>query len=43
VLIIFILASGNIFARESEGMRDNSLLLNGAWEYAIGNGNERET
>ena len=30
-----------LLARESEGERSNSLLLNGAWEFAIGNGNEQ--
>ena len=27
-------------ARESEGSRENSILLNGQWEFAIGDGNE---
>ena len=28
------------FARESEGSRTNSILLNGPWEFARGDGNE---
>ena len=28
------------FAREFEGSRENSILLNGLWEFARGDGNE---
>jgi len=28
------------FARESEGSRENSILLNGPWEFAVGEGTE---
>ncbi len=31
---------GNTWARESEGARANSVLLNGPWEYVVGDGSE---
>lgn len=31
---------GNAWARESEGARANSVLLNGPWEYVLGDGSE---
>jgi hypothetical protein len=35
-----VLASLTSFARESEGSRTNSVLLNGIWEFSVGEGNE---
>ena len=40
-MLIFVIFNTILFARESEGERKNSLLLNGAWEFALGNGSER--
>ena len=40
-LLIAMSLCGVLSARESEGGRERSLLLNGAWEFAIGKGDER--
>jgi hypothetical protein len=39
-LLILTLASHASAARESEGSRTNSILLNGPWEFVQGHGNE---
>src|SRR5512139_3732851 len=38
-LLVFMVAAIS-FARESEGNRTNSILLNGAWEFSRGEGDE---
>ncbi|MCX7872702.1 MAG: hypothetical protein N2487_05400, partial [Verrucomicrobiae bacterium] len=42
-IIVFILFFSTLLAREFEGSRKNSILLNGVWEYVQGNGMEEET
>lgn len=39
-ILLIVTSSVTLFARDSEGMRENSVLLNGSWEYAIGDGTE---
>ncbi len=38
--LLFISVGVNLFAWDSEGMRENSVSLNGSWEYVIGDGTE---
>ncbi len=38
--LTFAFLCAGLFARESEGTRENSLLLNGSWEYVLGDGTE---
>ncbi len=38
--LVFATLNVNLFARESEGLRGNSVLLNGSWEYVLGDGTE---
>ncbi|MCR4412163.1 MAG: hypothetical protein NUV77_07025 [Thermoguttaceae bacterium] len=39
-LVVLGCGSSLSLARESEGARENSILLNGRWEFAVGSGNE---
>jgi len=39
-VLLICLTSFSLLARESEGARTNSILLNGVWEFVVGNGNE---
>ena len=39
-LLVIVLGCLTSFAREHEGTRANSILLNGAWEFVRGNGDE---
>ncbi|MCL2348371.1 MAG: hypothetical protein FWC50_08935 [Planctomycetaceae bacterium] len=41
LFLILLFSHTALFARENEGARENSLLLNGTWEYAVGDGNTR--
>ena len=39
-LLVFVLGCLTSFAREYEGSRANSILLNGTWEFVLGEGDE---
>src|SRR5262249_4222776 len=40
LLLILLLGALPTLARQSEGSRTNSILLNGAWEFSLGEGGE---
>ena len=40
-LAFTLVSAGIIYAREFEGVRTNSILLNGQWEFVTGDGSER--
>ena len=40
IIIILVFACLKSVAYAYEGQRGNSILLNGAWEFALGDGNE---
>jgi hypothetical protein len=41
VVIILVFVCLKSVAYAYEGQRENSILLNGAWDFSLGDGNER--
>jgi len=40
IFLVLVLSCVLSISRDSEGLRTNSVLLNGTWEFARGEGNE---